>query len=231
MVKYIDTPLFGVAISIIAFTIGLYINKKTEKAILNPLLLAQIMIICFLLYFDVDYEIYDKGGSIIGFFIAPATVVLAVPLYKNLKLLKGRGLIILIGIIVGSLAGILSIFIMGKMFKIDGAIMASMFPKSTTSAISMEIADQIGGIPALAVAFTAITGISGNLMSDYIFGIFKINDKVAKGIALGTTSHAIGTARAIELGETEGALSSLSISVAGIVSVFLIPWFMKLIGI
>ena len=117
------------------------------------------MIISFLSYFDIDYETYNKGGSIISFFIAPATVILAVPLFKNIKLLKERWLSILIGITVGSLAGLITIFLLSKFLEIDHIIMVSMFPKSTTTAISMEIANQIGGLPVLAAAFTAVAGI------------------------------------------------------------------------
>ncbi len=231
MAMYVDTPLFGVMISIVAFIIGVHINKKTKIAILNPLVISYIIIISILLYFNISFETYNKGGSIISFFIAPATVVLAVPLYKNIKLLKERWASILIGTTLGILAGLFSIYLLCKLFKIDDVVMVSLFPKSTTAAISMEIAEQIGGIPSLAVAFTAITGIAGNLIGDYIFRIFNIKDKVSKGVALGTASHALGTARAMEIGETEGALSSLAITVAGIISVFIIPWFMKILSI
>ncbi|SDX15187.1 LrgB family protein [Tepidimicrobium xylanilyticum] len=229
MVEYFNTPLFGTTLSITAFVIGMYIHRKSKIAIFNPLLISAIIIICFLSYFNIDYETYNKGGSIISFFIAPATVTLAVPLYKNIRLLKERWKTIIIGITVGSLAGLFTIFALSKLFKIDHVIMISMLPKSTTTAISMEIAEQIGGIPTLAVAFTAVAGISGNLIGEYVFKIFKIEDKVSKGVALGTASHAVGTAKAMELGETEGALSSLSIGVAGIISVFLIPWFISLL--
>ena len=229
MIAYLDTPLFGVTISIIAFIFGTYVSKKIKMPILNPLGVSAIIIIGFLLYFNIDYEVYNKGGSIISFFIGPATVILAVPLYRNIKLLKERWPSILIGITVGSLAGLLTIFIMSKLFKIDDIFMISMFPKSTTSAISMEIAEQIGGIPALAISYTAVAGIVGNFSAEYIFRIFKIKDKVSKGVAMGTASHALGTAKAMEMGETEGALSSLAISVAGVISVFLIPWFVKLV--
>ncbi|NLV75869.1 MAG: LrgB family protein [Tissierellia bacterium] len=231
MGMYLDTPLFGVSISIIAFFIGIYINKKTNKGILNPLIVSSIIIIGFLLYFDIDYEIYNKGGSMISFFIAPATVVLAVPLYKNIRLLKGKWFNVLTGITLGSLAGLFSIYILSKLFKIEATVMISLFPKSTTAAISMEIAEHIGGIPALALAFTVLTGNIGYFMAEYIFKWFNIEDKMSKGLALGTTAHVLGTAKAMELGETEGALSSLAITVAGIVSVFLIPWFMKLLSL
>ncbi len=231
MTSYFNSPLFGVTLTLVTFLIGKFINQKTRKAIFNPILISALIIICFLTYFNIDYETYNSGGRIISFFIAPATVVLAVPLYKNIRLLKKKWMPILIGITVGSLAGLISIFILCKLLGLDHTIMISMFPKSTTSAISMEISKQIGGIPSLSVFFTAVAGIGGNILSEYIFKVFKIDNKVSQGVALGTASHALGTAKAMEMGETEGALSSLSITVAGIISVFLIPWFINLLNI
>lgn len=231
MEYYLDTPLFGVTLSIVAFIIGVYINEKMELSITNPLFISSLIIITFLLYFNIDYEIYNKGGSIISFFIGPATVALAVPLYKNIRLLKENYISILIGITLGSIAGIISIILMSKLFAIDNIIMISLLPKSTTAAISMEISDQIGGIPSLTVAFTVITGILGNSMAFYVFKLFKIKDETSRGVALGTSAHALGTAKAMEMGEIEGALSSLAISVAGIISIFLIPWLIKLLSI
>lgn len=231
MKAYLNSPLFGVTITILTFLIGSYINKKTKLAILNPILLSALAIIFVLNQFDIDYETYNLGGRLISFFIAPATVALAVPLYKNIRLLRKKWLPILIGITVGSLAGLVVIFVLCKLLGIDRTMLISLLPKSTTAAISMEISKQIGGIPYLSVVFTAVTGISGNILGEYVFRIFKINDKVSRGVSLGTASHVLGTAKAMEMGETEGALSSLSITVAGIISVFLIPWFMNLIGI
>ncbi len=231
MREYFNTPIFGVTITLVTFLIGRYINKKTRKAILNPILLSALMIIIFLRYFNIEYETYNQGGRIISFFIAPATVVLAVPLYKNIRLLRKKWFPILVGIAVGSLTGLVSIFILCKLLGLDDIIMISMLPKSTTAAISMEISKEIGGLPSLSVAFTALAGVSGNILSQYVFKAFKIYDKVSKGVALGTASLELGTAKAMEMGETEGALSSLSISLAGIISVFLIPWFMNLLSI
>lgn len=231
MIQYFQSPLFGVTITIIAFFIGRYINQKTKKAIFNPILISTAIIIVFLMKFNIDYETYNRGGSIISFFVAPATVVLAVPLYKNINLLKGKWIPIIIGITVGSLAGLITIFVLCKAFGIEDIIMISMFPKSTTAAISIDIAKSIGGLPNLAVAFTALAGISGNILGEYIFKLFKIKSRISKGVAFGSASHALGTAKAMEIGEVEGALSSLSITLAGIISVFLIPWFMNLIGI
>lgn len=222
--EYLDTPLFGFAISFIAFELGLYINRKTKISIFNPLIISISLIIAFLLYFDIEYDVYNKGGSIISFFFGPATVVLAVPLYKQIEKLRTNGITILIGIIAGTLVGIFSVLYLGKLFGLDDSIIFSLVPKSSTTAISTEISKQIGGIPALTVAATVLTGIIGNVIGVPIYKLFRIKDEVASGVGFGTASHAIGTAKAIELGEVQGGMSSLAISVAGLVTVFLVPW-------
>lgn len=228
MMSFINTPIFGVTITIIAFSISLHLNKKIKSPLLNPILISIIFIICFLLFFEIDYEIYNKGGSIISFFLGPATVVLAVPLYKQIKLLKEYLFPILIGIILGSLVGIISIIIMSRLFGLDEILLLSLIPKSTTSAIAMDIASELGGNPSIAIAFVIVTGVGGYIIGPGIMKIFKINNKVAKGVALGTASHAVGTAKAIELGEVEGAMSSLAIGVAGLITVFLAPFILKM---
>lgn len=227
--NYFDTAIFGVLISIIAFEIGLWLNKKTKSALVNPLIIAIILVIVFLLAFNIDYEIYNKGGSIISFFLGPATVVLAVPLYKQIERLKENAVPIIAGILVGSIVAILSVIYLGKLFKLDEVIILSLIPKSTTAAISMEISKEIGGIPALTMAATVIAGISGNIISTSICKLFKIEDKTSIGLGLGTASHAVGTAKAMELGEIEGAMSSLSIGIAGLITVIIVPWFIKIL--
>ncbi|MFA5576103.1 MAG: LrgB family protein [Tissierellaceae bacterium] len=229
MVDYLDTPLFGIFLSLIAFQIGMYINKRTKMAILSPLVIALIIIIGSLNLLKIDYETFNKGGSIISFFLGPATVILAVPLYKQINRLKESALPILIGIVVGSVFSIVSVIILGKMFDLSEVVIKSLVPKATTTAISQELSAQIGGIPAITIAGTLVNGISGNLMGVYIMKIFRIRDKEAVGVALGTTSHAVGTAKAMELGEIEGGMSSLSISIAGLVTVFLAPILIRLL--
>lgn len=231
MVKYIDTPLFGIVISIFFFTLGQLIIKKYKSPILNPLLFSNISIIIFLLVFNIDFDVYNKGGSIITFFLGPATVVLAVPLFKQIKLLKENFISILAGITIGSISGIVVIVILSRIFNLSDLLMFSLIPKSTTTPIAMEISAELGGNPSLTAAFVVFTGIGGNIIGRYILKLFKIENKVAKGVALGTSSHAIGTARAIELGEEEGAMSSSSIGVAGIVTVLIAPVILKIMGI
>lgn len=226
---YLDTPIFGFVLSVIAFQIGLFINRRTKKAIFNPLIIAIGLIIVLLLAFDIDYEIYNKGGSIITFFLGPATVVLAVPLYKQIERLKTSGIPVLVGIVVGCVVSIVSIFYLSKAFGLVDSVATSLIPKSVTAAISREISQQIGGIPALTVAVTVLTGITGNVIGPSVCKLFRIKDEVAVGIAMGTASHAIGTAKAIELGEVQGAMGSLAISVAGLITVFLAPWLFQIL--
>lgn len=231
MMSYFDTPIFGVAITIIVFNFSLYINKRFKFSILNPILVSVTIIIGFLLLFKIDYSIYNKGGSIITFFLGPATVILAVPLYGQINLLKEHFFPIIIGISSGCVAGIVSIITFSKLFKLDNNLLLSLIPKSTTSAIAIDISTEIGGNPSLTVAFVVITGVSGYIMGEKILGIFNINNKIAKGIAIGTASHATGTAKAMELGEVEGAMSSLAIGVAGLITVFLAPIILRLFNL
>lgn len=227
--NYFDTPLFGVFISIIAFEIGLWLNKKTKSALLNPLIIAVVLIIVFLLSFNIDYGIYNKGGSIISFFLGPATVVLAVPLYKQIERLKENAFPIIVGILVGSIVAILSVVYFGKLFKLDEIIILSLIPKFTTAAISMEVSKEIGGIPALTMAATVIAGVFGNIIGTSICKLCKIEDKISIGLGIGTASHAVGTAKAMELGEIEGAMSSLAIGMAGLITVMIVPWLIKIL--
>jgi len=231
MINYIDNPIFGVGLTIIIFSICKYINKKFKLSILNPIALSIIWIILILKNNNINYNVYNKGGYIINFFLAPATVALALPLYKKIKLLKENFMPIIIGIFVGSLAGIITIIILGYIFNLDRTMILSLIPKSTTTAISIDISKEIGGSPAITIAFVIITGIIGNIISPKVLNICRVNNKVAKGIAIGTSSHVIGTNKAIELGETEGAMSSLAVSIAGLITVFLAPIIIKWIKI
>ena len=221
--EFLHTPLFGVLLSLTAFQVGTLLYKKTRLSILNPLLVASVLVMVFLLYFGIDFETYNLGGDYISFFLGPATVVLAVPLYKTIRLLKSNALPILAGISAGCMAGISSILILSSLLGLDEVISKSLAPKSVTTPIGIEISKQIGGLPAITVAAIVITGITGAVLGPFICRCFRIKDKVAVGVAIGTASHALGTTRAIELGETEGAMSGLAIGIAGLITVFLVP--------
>lgn len=223
MKEIIQSPLFGIFISLIAFEIGMLLYRKTKLPIFNPLLISIVIIITVLTVLKIDIKDYDRGGQYISFFLAPATVVLAVPLYKKIKLLKAYFVPILAGIIMGSISGMVSIILLSYGFGLKKPINVSLIPKSITVPIGVEVSKQLGGIPAITVATIVITGIIGAVIGPTICKIFKIKDKVAIGIAMGTASHAVGTTKAIEMGEIEGAMSSLAIGVTGIITVITAP--------
>jgi len=227
MAELINSPLFGIMLSLLAFEFGCILYNKTKIALFNPLFVSQILIIIFLLKFHISLEFYNKGGQLISFFLGPATVVLAVPLYRKLKLLKANAFAIFTGITVGSIFGMTSIILLGQAFGLNELLKLSMVPKSVTTPIGISISSQLGGIPAVTVAAIIITGILGAIIGPYICKIFRIKDSVAIGVAMGTASHALGTTKALELGETEGAMSSLSVGIAGLITVLLAPIIVK----
>lgn len=218
-----SNPLFGVIISLIAFEIGKFIFQKTKLAIFNPLLIATVIVMVFLHYFNISVADYMLGGNLIVFFLAPATVVLAIPLFQQIDLLKKHFVPIIGGGIVGALVAILSVVTLGKLLGIDHQLLVSFMPKSITTPIGIELSKMLGGIPSITVFAIIITGITGNVTAPFIYSIFKIKHPVAKGLGLGISSHAVGTSRAIEMGEIEGAMSALSIVIAGILTIILAP--------
>lgn len=219
----INNILFGLVLSLIAFEIGLYINKKTGVALLNPLLIAIAFIICFLFAFNIDFNTYNKGGQFINMFLGPSTVVLAVPLYKQIELLKKNAVAIFSGVFLGSIIGMFSVMGISYFVGLDSTIIKSLIPKSVTTPIGIEISSQLGGLVPITVLAIIITGIIGAILGPAICKLFRIKDKVAIGISIGTAAHAVGTTKALELGDTEGAMSSLSIGVAGLMTVFMAP--------
>ena len=225
-----ENTLFGIIISLLAFEAGLLIYKKTKFPLFNPLLIAIALVISFLLVFNIDVDIYNKGGQFINMFLGPATVVLSVPLYKQLNLLKKYLLPILVGILLGSSIGISSVILLANIFGFEKVLTISLLSKSVTTPIGIEITKQLGGLAPVTVLSIIISGIIGSILGPLLCKKFKINNKVAIGIAIGTASHAVGTTKALELGETEGAMSSLSIGIAGIMTVFLAPTFYALLS-
>jgi predicted murein hydrolase (TIGR00659 family) len=229
MIDVFSNPLFGIMITLFTFQVGSVLYKRWNYSFLNPLVVSSFLIIGFLLLFKVSFEKYNVGASFISFFLGPATVILAVPLYRKINLLQENALAIITGITVGSVSGIASIILMSKMFGLDDIISASLVPKSVTTPSGIELSPQLGGLPAITIAGIVVTGIVGAVMVPGICKIFKIEDKVAVGIAIGTSSHALGTTKAVEIGETEGAMSGLAIGIAGLVTVILAPILVKLL--
>ena len=223
MYNVFDTEIFGVILTILFFNIGIYIQKKTNKPIFNPLLIAILGIILFLSITKIPYESYKLGGDRINFFLGPVTIVLAVPLYKQFDLFKKYLLEILIGISCGVVVSFISIKLIGHFTNADVDIINSLIPKSITTPMGISLTKTLNGVEAITVVSIILTGILGAIISPIVFKIGKINNPVAKGIALGTSAHALGTTKALALGEAEGAMSGLSIGISGIITVILIP--------
>lgn len=214
---------FGMVISVGTYLFGVWLRKKVPLAILNPLLVSIILTIAFLLVFKIDYQDYNKGAGYLSYFLTPATVCLAIPLYKQLELLKHHFAAVAGGIVSGVLASAFSIFALSRLFGLGHEHYVTLLPKSITTAIGIGVSEEAGGIVTLTVVSIVITGILGNVIADIIFKLFRIKEPVARGLALGTSAHAIGTARALEMGEIEGAMSSLAIAVAGLLTVLVVP--------
>lgn len=220
MNEFFETSVFfGVMISLIAYGVGVWLKSKFKLAIFNPLLLSIIITIIVLLITGNDYDRYYEGAKYISYLLTPATVCLAIPLYEQLEVLKKNWKAIIAGISSGVLASLCTILVMVLFFKLSHEEYVTFLPKSITTAIGMDVSSELGGYVSITVAVIILTGVLGNVIGELVFKIFRITEPIARGVALGTSAHAIGTAKAMELGEVEGAISSLSIVVAGIITV------------
>ena len=230
MDSIIGTPLFGIALSLLAFEIGCFVHKKAKLPIFNPIIVSTSIIILFLLKFDISIEEYNNGANFISFLLGPATIVLAVPLYKQLHLLKANSVAIISGVTVGCVTSIISVAVLSNMMGLESIIGLSIVPKAITTPIGIELSKQIGGIPALTVVTIILVGNIGYAIAPLVCKLFGIKDKVAVGVSIGTSSHALGTTKAMEMGEVEGAMSGLSIGLAGVFTVLLVPIVLKLVN-
>ena len=219
MVEWTNSPFFGVALSVLAFWVGVKIQKKTGLVVCNPLLIGVILVIGLLLALGIPYENYDQGGSLINLFLSPATACLAVAIYSKVQLLKENWLPILVGCVVGSLVSMGSILGLCRLFGLDEAMTASLLPKSVTTPIAVSVVQAHGGIPSITVVAVILTGILGSILAPLLIHLFRVKDPIAAGLSIGACSHAVGTSKALELGETEGAMSGLAIGVCGLVTV------------
>ncbi len=224
-----QSVFFGMVISLLCYQIGLAVQKKTKLAIANPLLLSVIIIIGILMILDIDYDSYYNGAKYIQYFLTPATVSLAIPLYRQLRYIKRYPLAVFGGIASGVLMAMGSIFVMALAFGLTHEQYVSLLPKSITTAIGIGITEKMGGMVNITIIAICITGIMGNMAAEGICRLFRIQEPVAKGLAIGTAAHALGTTKAMELGEVEGAMSSLSIVVAGILTVITVSIFANFI--
>ena len=214
-----NSMFFGVLVSILAYEVGVLLKKKFKFALLNPLLISIVIIILILVGFHIDYDTYNDGAQLLSYLLTPATVCLAIPLYEQMELLKKNWKAIMGGIISGVLTSAVCILVLCLIFHLEHDMFVTLLPKSITTAIGMGVSEELGGLVTITVAVSIVTGVIGNVIGEAVCKLFRIYEPIAKGLALGTSSHAIGTAKALEMGEVEGAMSSLAIAVAGLLTV------------
>ena len=214
-----NSAYFGVTVSLIGYGAGIMLKKKFKYAFLNLLLISIIFVIGVVMLCGVDYESYENSAQYLSYLLTPATVCLAVPLYQQMTLLKKNLAAVACGILAGVLASLGSVLLLAFLFGLEHDVYVTLLPKSITTAIGMGVSEELGGLVTITVAVIIVTGVIGNVIGEAVCKLFRIYEPIAKGLALGTSSHAIGTAKALEMGEVEGAMSSLAIAVAGLLTV------------
>lgn len=214
-----ESTFFGVMISLAAYEIGVWIKKKINIVLFNPLLVAIVITMLVLVFCDIEYETYYAGAQYLSYLLTPTTVCLAIPLYEQMELLKGNWKAILSGICSGVLTSLVSVLALSALMGLSHQEYVTLLPKSVTTAIGMSVSEELGGYVSITVATIVITGIFGNMIAEMVCRIFRIEEPIAKGIAIGSSAHAMGTTKAMEMGEVEGAMSGLSIAVSGLLTV------------
>lgn len=222
MNEFFQSSMFaGVALSLISYLIGMLLKKKFKLGIFNPLLIAIVVSIIVLLIGKVDYKVYNQGAKYLSWLLTPATVCLAIPLYEQWGLLKKNFKAVLLGLIAGVVTSLGTVYVLSLIMGLSHKDYVTLLPKSITTAIGMGVSEELGGYVTITVAVIVVTGVLGNMAGALVCKIFRITEPISKGLAFGSAAHAIGTAKAIEIGEVEGAMSSLAIAVSGILTVVL----------
>ncbi len=216
---FLSSAFAGVSLSLIAYWIGTLLKKKWNLAIFNPLLISIAVTIVVLLVGNISYETYNEGAQYLSWFLTPATVSLAIPLYEEFELLKKNAMAVTAGIITGVITSLTTVFVLAVLMKLSHEEYVTLLPKSITTAIGMGVSEEMGGYVTITVAVIVITGVLGNMLAEIVCKIFKLQEPIAQGVAIGAAAHAVGTAKAMEMGEIQGAMSSLSLAVAGVVTV------------
>lgn len=215
---------FGLALSLFMYFTVDYLKKWIKTSLFNPLLISSLLIILILSLLKIEYSEYNQSAQWLHFMLTPATIVLAVPLYQQFKLLQEHALVIFLGVLSGVIASLISVYLLSVLFGLDQTMLITLLPKSITAAIAIGVAEEYQGIVTITVAAVIITGIIGNVIAEPVCKFFRIKNPIAKGIAIGTSSHVVGTSKAMEMGEVEGAMSSLAIVVAGLTTVILLSF-------
>lgn len=212
----LNSATIGIVISLLGYELGLYLKRKLGYSILNPLLISILFVVGCIHVFHVSYDTYRQSAQYLSYLLTPATVCLAIPLYMELSLLKENMVAILLGILSGVLTSFITILCGALIFHFDHAQYVTLLPKSITTAIGMGISKELGGYVPITVVVISMTGVFGNMVAETLCKLFRITHPIAKGVGIGTAAHAIGTTRAMEMGEVEGAMSGLSLVIAGL---------------
>ena len=219
------SPLFGICITILGFKLGLWAYQKLKSPLANPLLIAFLFVVLILEGFDIPYAAYDEGSASVSLFIAPITTVLALSIYRQRRMLVTSFFPVVLGTLAGALAAMASVVWTSNLLGLDQQILSSLLSKSVTTPVAVALTTQFGGIPALTIASTLISGLAGNLLAPVLATVFRVKDPIALGVGIGACSHALGTSKAFEIGEVQGAMSSISISLSAVWTVLLAPLF------
>ncbi|WP_274953195.1 LrgB family protein [Angelakisella massiliensis] len=219
--EWISSPLFGIVLSILAFEIGLWLNRRLGSPVANPLLIAVILVILVLQLFRIPLESFQKGGEVISTMLVPATAALALLVYRQLPVLRENFLPVVLGCLAGSVTSMVSVAVCCRLLGLDEVMTASLLPKSVTTPIAMEVSASHGGLVPITVVAVILTGIMGAICAPLLIRLFHVKDPVEAGVSIGACSHAVGTTRALEMGELEGAMSGVSIGISGLMTVLL----------
>lgn len=221
MLDITKEPLFGFLLCVFAYLLGVWVNKTVKSTLANPLLIAAAAIIAILKIFKIPLENFMVGANFVSMFLAPATAALAVNIYRQLETIKQNLIPILVGCVVGAGSAIGSILLMCRLLNLSDSITASLVPKSITTAIAIKLSEQLGGLSAVTMAAVFVTGLLGAVAAPLFIRLFRVDDPVASGLAIGASSHALGTTKAIEIGELEGTLSGIAVGLCGLVTVLI----------
>lgn len=225
------SPEFGMVLTICVYYLSKKVYDRTKNILFYPLLIAPLVIIVLLLATKISFEDYNRGAGMLSYLLGPVTVALAIPLYRQQKYLARYFLPIVTGVLIGSSVSILFIFYFSKYLGLNQELIISLLPKSVTAPIAKDLSADFGGFPVITVPVTILTGIIGPIISLVVFRLFRIKSKVAQGISLGMASHGGGTAKALGLGEIQGAMSGLAMGLAGITTALLFPILLKWLGL
>lgn len=231
MNNFFEESLFaGIVLSLISYEIGLLIKKKLKLPIFNPLLISMVIIMLVLVFGKIEYTTYKESANLLNWLLTPATVCLAIPLYEQWNLLKNNYKAVLAGLVAGTVTSLTTVLVLSVICRLSHEEYVTFLPKSITTAIGMGVSQELGGYVTITVAVIVITGVLGNMFGETLCKLFKITEPVSKGLAFGASAHAMGTSKAMEIGEIEGAMSSLAIAVSGLVTVILAPVFSNFIS-